>query len=107
MLQRRFKLKTSVMAILSEDQQTMVTIPANALATLIVGDVIDEIGFVQVRYRGDVVILFSEDLRTCGERAWDNRRRPQHGGTPPRSLERLDPLGKEHNHVRKETNQPK
>jgi hypothetical protein len=70
MPQRRFKLKTSVMAILSDDQQTMVTIPANALVTLIVGDVIDEIGFVQVRYRDDVVIMFSEDLRTCGERAW-------------------------------------
>jgi hypothetical protein len=70
MPQRRFKLKTSVMAILSDDQQTMVTIPANALVTLIIGDVIDEIGFVQVRYRDDVLIMFSEDLRTCGERAW-------------------------------------
>ena len=70
MPQRRFKLKTSVMAILSDDQQTMVTIPANALVTLIVGDVIDEIGFVQVRYGDDVVIMFSEDLRTCGEPAW-------------------------------------
>ena len=70
MPQRRFKLKTSVMAILSDDQQTMVTIPANALVTLIVGDVIDEIGFVQVQYRDDVVIMFWEDLLTCGERAW-------------------------------------
>jgi hypothetical protein len=70
MPQRRFKLKTSVMAILSDDQQTMVTIPANALVTLIVGDIIDEIGFVQVRYGDDVVIMFSEDLRTCGEPAW-------------------------------------
>lgn len=70
MPQRRFKLKTSVMAILSDHQQTIVTIPANALVTLIVGDVIDEIGFVQVRYRDDVVIMFSEDLRTCGKRAW-------------------------------------
>jgi hypothetical protein len=70
MPERRFKLKTSVRAILSDDQQTMVTIPANALVTPIVGDVIDEIGFVQVRYRHDVVIMFSEDLRTCGERAW-------------------------------------
>jgi hypothetical protein len=70
MPQRRFKLKTSVMAVLSDDQQTMVTIPANAMVTLIVGDVIDEIGFVQVRYRDDVLIMFSEDLRTCGERAW-------------------------------------
>jgi hypothetical protein len=70
MPQRRFKLKTSVMAVLSDDQQTMVTIPANAMVALIVGDVIDEIGFVQVRYRDDVLIMFSEDLRTCGERAW-------------------------------------
>ena len=70
MPQRRFKLKTSVMAIQSDDQQTMVTIPANALVTLIAGDVIDEIGFVQVRYRDDVLIMFSEDLRTCGEPAW-------------------------------------
>jgi hypothetical protein len=40
----------------------MVIIPANALVTLIVGDVIDEIGFVQVRYRDELVIMFSEDL---------------------------------------------
>jgi hypothetical protein len=60
-----FKLKTSTLAILSDDQRTMVTIPANASVTLVVGD-IHENGFVEVRYRDQVLIMFAEDLRTRG-----------------------------------------
>ena len=69
MPQHAFKLKTSTLAILSDDQRTMVTIPANALVTLVVGD-IHENGFVEVRYRDQVLIMFAEDLRTRGERRW-------------------------------------
>jgi hypothetical protein len=69
MPQHAFKLKTSTLAILSDDQRTMVTIPANASVTLVVGD-IDENGFVEVRYRDQVLIMFAEDLRTGGERRW-------------------------------------
>ena len=39
MPQHAFKLKTSTLAILSDDQRTMVTIPANASVTLVVGDI--------------------------------------------------------------------
>ena len=64
-----FKLKTSTLAILSDDQRTMVTIPANALVTLVVGDIGGD-GFVEVRYRDQVLIIFAEDLRSRGERKW-------------------------------------
>ena len=66
MRQHAFKLKTSTLAILSDDQQTMVTIPANELVTLMVGDA-EENGFVEVRYQRKVVIMLAEDLRTHGE----------------------------------------
>jgi len=69
MPQRTFKLNTSTMTILSDDQRTMVTIPANALVSLVVGD-IDTNGFVEVRYRDKVLIMFAEDLRSRGERMW-------------------------------------
>jgi hypothetical protein len=45
----------------------MVTIPANALVTLVDGDT-DGNGFVKVRYRDQVTIMFAEDLRSRGER---------------------------------------
>ncbi len=61
MPQRTFKLKTSTLAILSDDQRTMVTIPASALVALVVGD-IDENGFVEVRYRDQLLIMFAEGL---------------------------------------------
>jgi hypothetical protein len=61
-----FKLKTSTLAILSDDQRTMVTIPANALVMLVVGD-IDGNGFVEVRYQDKILIMFAEDLRTRSE----------------------------------------
>ena len=69
MPQRTFKLKTCTLAILSDDQRTMVTIPASALVALVVGD-IDENGFVEVRYRDQLLIMFAEDLRSRGERVW-------------------------------------
>ena len=69
MAQHAFKLKTSTLAILSDDQRTMVTIPANASVTLVVGD-IDTNGFVEVRYRDKVLIMFAEDLRSRGQRMW-------------------------------------
>jgi hypothetical protein len=47
----------------------MVTIPASALVALVVGD-IDENGFVEVRYRHQLLIMFAEDLRSRGERVW-------------------------------------
>ena len=44
----------------------MVTIPANEEVTLVVGD-IDGNGFVEVRHRQKVLIMFAEDLRILGE----------------------------------------
>jgi hypothetical protein len=70
MQQRTFKLSTSTTAILSEnDQRVIVTIPANAVVTLMVGDP-DGDGFVKVRYRDHVLSVFAIDLRTRGERMW-------------------------------------
>ena len=67
MPQRTFKLNTSSMAILSmNDQRTLVTIPENATITLVAGDV-EANGFVEVRYRDKILIMFAEDLRSRGE----------------------------------------
>jgi hypothetical protein len=63
---RTFKLKMTTLAIHPENDQ-MVTIPANALVTLVDGDT-DGNGFVKVRYRDQVTIMFAEDLRSRGER---------------------------------------
>jgi hypothetical protein len=58
MLKRTFKLKTSTFAILSErDQRSVVTIPAQSLVTLIVGDP-DGDGFVKIRYRDQILLMF-------------------------------------------------
>jgi hypothetical protein len=68
MPQRRFKLNTSTTAILNENsQRTMVTIPANAVVTLVDGDV-EGNGFVKVRYQDKILSMFAFDLRTRGER---------------------------------------
>lgn len=70
MPQRMFKLNTCTMAILDENNRpSVVSIPANAIVTLVVGDT-EGNGFVKVRYRGEVVSMFAVDLRTRGERAW-------------------------------------
>ncbi len=47
------------------DTRTIVTIPANAVVTLVVGD-IDATGFVQIRFADEPLLVFAEDLRTCG-----------------------------------------
>jgi|HubBroStandDraft_6_1064221.scaffolds.fasta_scaffold1418734_2 hypothetical protein len=58
MLKRTFKLKTSTFAILSErDQRSVVTIPAQSLVTLIVGDP-DGDGLVKIRYRDQILLMF-------------------------------------------------
>jgi hypothetical protein len=66
MLKRTFKLKTSSFAILSEnDQRSIITIPAQSLVTLVVGDP-DGHGFVKIRYRDQILPMFAMDLRTRG-----------------------------------------
>jgi hypothetical protein len=70
MRQRNFKLNTSAVATLFEnDQRIMVTIPANALVTFVDGD-IDGKGFVRVHYLNKLFDMFAQDLRTHGERMW-------------------------------------
>ena len=67
---RTFKLKTSTMAILNEyNQRTIVTIPANALVTLVDGDA-EGNGFVKIRFEDRVLSMFAFDLRSRGERIW-------------------------------------
>jgi hypothetical protein len=62
-----FRLKTRSRAILSQnDHGRMIPIPASAMVTLIGGD-IDENAFVKIRYRGKALLMFSEELRSCGE----------------------------------------
>jgi hypothetical protein len=70
MPQRMFKLNTSTTAILNENAQpSVVTIPADALVTLVDGDP-EGNGFVKVRYEDKVLSMFAFDLRTRGERIW-------------------------------------
>lgn len=70
MPQRMFKLNTSTTAILNENvQPSVITVPANALVTLVDGDP-DGNGFVKVRYENKVLSMFAFDLRTRGERIW-------------------------------------
>ena len=62
-----FKLKNRGRAVLSEnDQRSVIPIPANAMVTLVGGD-IDEDAFVKIRYGGKVLMMLSEDLRSGGE----------------------------------------
>jgi len=66
--QRTFKLNTPTSAILEEnDAPRVVTIPANAVVTLVAGDTKGN-GFVKVRYRDQVLSVFAVDLRNRGER---------------------------------------
>jgi hypothetical protein len=70
MQQRTFKLSTSTLAILDENNQPgVVTIPANAVVTVVFGDP-DGNGFVRVRYLDQVLAVFAVDLRNRGERIW-------------------------------------
>jgi len=62
-----FRLKTRSRGILSQnDHGRVIPIPASAMVTLIGGD-IDEHAFVKIRYRGNALLMFSEELRSCGE----------------------------------------
>ena len=65
-----FKLNTSTTAILNENTQpSVITIPADALVTLLDGDA-EGNGFVKVRYGNKTLSMFAVDLRTRGERMW-------------------------------------
>ena len=71
MLKRTFKLKTSSFAILSEkDQRSIVTIPAQSLVTLLVGDInADGFGNPDVRQQNvDAAIQFCRAMRPPSER---------------------------------------
>ena len=62
-----FKLKKRGKAILSEeDYRTLIPIPAKAKVVLVGGD-IDEDAFVKIQYRGRVLLMLAEDLRSGGE----------------------------------------
>jgi hypothetical protein len=65
---RVFRLNGCTFAILSEnDQRTAVTIPPNALVTIVLGDIAGD-GFIKIRYRQKVLIMLALDLRSRGER---------------------------------------
>ena len=65
---RTLKLRTSTTAILNGyNQRTMITIPANALVTLVDGNT-EGNGFVKVLFEDKVLSMFAFDLRTLGER---------------------------------------
>ena len=65
---RIFRLKTRSRAVLSENgQRSVIPIPANALVVIVGGDV-DQDVFVTIRYEGKLLLMFSEDLRSDGER---------------------------------------
>ena len=60
-------MKNRSRAILSEnDQRSIIPIPSSAIVVLLGGD-IDEDAFVKIRYGSKVLLMFSEDLRSCGE----------------------------------------
>ena len=65
MLQRRFKLTIATNAIVNEP--SVVTIPANALVTVVAGDPNGE-GFIKVRYGDKILSMSAVDLRSNGER---------------------------------------
>ena len=68
MAERTFKLTTSTFAILCEkNERSLVTLPANALVALVVGDM-DSGGFVKIRYQDKILDMFAVDLRDRGER---------------------------------------
>jgi hypothetical protein len=68
MARRIFKLRTPTIAILPENNRRIVmTIPANAVVTLMVGN-IDKDGFVHIRYRNQCLVMLAIDLRSRGER---------------------------------------
>ncbi len=68
-MQRIFKLRSEAIAILPESGggRTVVTIPANSVVRLVVGNIAED-GFVFVRYRNQTLVMFSVDLRSRAER---------------------------------------
>ena len=68
MPKRIFKLNTPTLAIHPDkDHRTIVTIPANALVTVVIGDIDAYDGFVQIRYRDEPLMMYVQDLRARGE----------------------------------------
>jgi hypothetical protein len=66
--ERVFKLNTSTMGILSENNpRSVVIIPANAMITIVAGDTTGD-GLLKIRYRNQELEMFAVDLRTRGER---------------------------------------
>ena len=62
-----FTLKTRGRAILSEEEyRTVIPIPARAKVVLVGGDIYED-PFVKIRYKGKVLLMLAEDLRTGGE----------------------------------------
>ena len=67
-MQHKVRLKTSTTAILNENNQRVtIIVPANALVTLVDGD-LNGNGFVRVHFEDKVVSMFAVDLRGHGER---------------------------------------
>jgi len=70
---RIFRLNSSTFAILYEnDQRTVVTIPANALVTVVVGEV-EADGLIKIRYEHKVLVMLAVDLRRRAERVWQEQ----------------------------------
>ena len=68
MPERAFKLNTPTMAIQSkDDHRSVVTIPANAMVTIVGGN-LDGDKLLKIRYRDQVLEMFASDLRARGER---------------------------------------
>lgn len=62
-----FKLRTPTVAVLSENEQRrVVTIPAQALITIVAGDLACN-GLLKIRYRNQDLEMFALDLRTRAE----------------------------------------
>ena len=68
MAEREFKLHTATIAIVSvNDKRTIVTIPGQAVVTILAGDM-DGSGLLKIRYREQDLEMFAADLRSRGER---------------------------------------
>ena len=67
MAERLYKLRSRTMGVLAEgDQRKLVVIPAEAVVTIIEGD-LDGTGYITVRYREQELEIFALDLRERGE----------------------------------------
>jgi hypothetical protein len=67
-----FKLDTPAMAILDENHQPkVIIIPANAVLTIMSGDV-DGIGLLEVRYENQTLKMLPMDLRNAAQAVMDD-----------------------------------